>query len=588
MDNNNYFINFAKVILIFSYPKLRLGDSLEIMFWHSFGCEKLIQNTKKQMEYNTLRDLFESSTSKYKDNTAFTFIEGEGYSYAQLGDKTREVAALLAEYGIKKEDKVGILSHNMPNWSVTFFSIVSFGRIAVPMLPDFSINDIRHILKHSDSKALFVSSKLLSKVDDVALERLSLVINIDTFEVIKGEKVVETEIEPLVEAKEIKAEDLAIIIYTSGTTGGSKGVMLTHLNLLTNLAACQELRPCYEYDTWLSLLPLSHTFELCLVLILPLSAGGSVFYLQKAPTPSILLSAFNKVRPTTILSVPLIIEKIYKSAIQPQLTKSAVIRMMMKFPPTRKMLHRIASKKLYEKLGGNLTFFGIGGAKLDANVERFLLEGKFPYAIGYGLTETSPMLAGAATKMVKFRSTGPQVKGVTLKLIDQDPQTGIGEIVAKGNNIMIGYYKNPEATAAAFTEDGWFRTKDLGYFDKKGWLYIKGRVSNTIIGPSGENIYPEDIESVINSHELVLESLVTENKKGKLTAFVRFNQEKLDAFLNTTKFENLKKEILDYVNEKVNKFSRISDVEKQDGEFEKTATMKIKRYLYNLKNPNKK
>ena len=540
------------------------------------------------MEYNTLRDLFESSTSKYKDNTAFTFIEGEGYSYAQLGDKTREVAALLAEYGIKKEDKVGILSHNMPNWSVTFFSIVSFGRIAVPMLPDFSINDIRHILKHSDSKALFVSSKLLSKVDDVALERLSLVINIDTFEVIKGEKVVETEIEPLVEAKEIKAEDLAIIIYTSGTTGGSKGVMLTHLNLLTNLAACQELRPCYEYDTWLSLLPLSHTFELCLVLILPLSAGGSVFYLQKAPTPSILLSAFNKVRPTTILSVPLIIEKIYKSAIQPQLTKSAVIRMMMKFPPTRKMLHRIASKKLYEKLGGNLTFFGIGGAKLDANVERFLLEGKFPYAIGYGLTETSPMLAGAATKMVKFRSTGPQVKGVTLKLIDQDPQTGIGEIVAKGNNIMIGYYKNPEATAAAFTEDGWFRTKDLGYFDKKGWLYIKGRVSNTIIGPSGENIYPEEIESVINSHELVLESLVTENKKGKLTAFVRFNQEKLDAFLNTTKFENLKKEILDYVNEKVNKFSRISDVEKQDGEFEKTATMKIKRYLYNLKNPNKK
>ena len=251
-------------------------------------------------------------------------------------------------------------------------------------------------------------------------------------------------------------------------------------------------------------------------------------------------------------------------------------------------MHRKAGKQLFEKFGGRIRFFGIGGARLDPEVERFLLEARFPYAIGYGLTETSPLIAAATPDMVRLGSTGPVVKGVTLRLLDKDPRTGVGEIAVKGDNVTRGYFKNPEATAAAFTEDGWFKTRDLGRLDRDGWLYIKGRSSTTIIGPSGENIYPEEVESVINSHEMVAESVVT-SRKGRLTALVHFDSEKLKAFLESTdelkrttqeKLENLKKEVLDYVNQKVSKFSRISEIDPQEEEFEKTATHKIKRYLY--------
>lgn len=541
------------------------------------------------MVHKTLRSLFEYSTKSFGKNKAFYFINGDGYTYSEFRDKSIEISRLLSEYGISKGDKVGILSQNMPNWSISFFSVTAFGRVAVPMLPDFSESDIKFILKHSESKALFVSDKLFSKIAEKAKDRLSVIINIDTFEILKGEKVEKPA--PEIQEEDIDTEDLCSIIYTSGTTGSSKGVMLSNKNFGVNLCAACEMRPTFEWDVWLSLLPLSHTLENSLCLILPFSAGSAVYYLDKAPTPSILMNALATVRPTTILAVPLIIEKIYRTSILPQLKKSAITRFMLRIPVGRKLLHKVAGKKLAEKFGGRLRFFGIGGAKLNPEVERFLLEGKFPYGIGYGLTETSPLLAGASPHMVRLGSTGPKALGVTLKLINIDPTTGIGEIVAKGENVMMGYYKNPEATAETFTEDGWFRTKDLAIFDKDGWVYIKGRVSNTIIGPSGENIYPEEIESVINSHELVNESIVTENKGGRLTALIHFNQEKLDAFLNSTdefkkeaqeKFETLKKEILDYVNEKVSKFSRISNIEDQDSEFEKTATQKIKRYLYTL------
>lgn len=540
--------------------------------------------------HKSLRALFEYSTSKYPNNKALYFINGPGYTYNEFAIKTREISDILSKYGIKKGDKVGLISQNMPNWAVAFFSISAFGKIAIPMLPDFSESDIKHILKHSESKALFVSEKLYPKIKEKAIDRLSLIIKLDDFSIIKGEMVEEPE--PTLSTDQIKSEDLASIIYTSGTTGSSKGVMLTHKNFCANLYAAQNLRPSYEWDVWLSLLPLSHTLENSLSLILPMQAGASVYYLTKAPTPTILMKAFAEVHPTSILSVPLIIEKVYKSSILPQLNKSFITRTLYKIGPTRKILHKVAGKKLMKKFGGAIRFFGIGGAKLNRDVERFLYESKFPYAIGYGLTETSPLLAGAIPSMVRMGSTGPAVYGVQLKLIDIDPSTGIGEIVAKGDNVMRGYYKNIEATEEAFTPDGWFRTKDLGIFDKDGWLYIKGRTNNTIIGPSGENIYPEEIESVINSHDLVSESIVTE-ERGKLKALVHFNSEKLAAFLATKdeltktaqeKIENLKKEIMDYVNEKVSKFSKISDVTEHEEEFEKTATQKIKRYLYSKTN----
>ena len=531
----------------------------------------------------SLRALLEFSFTRYGDKPFLHFIDGPGYTYAEFHAKVYEVGELLSRYGLGRNDMIGLLSQNMPNWGVAYFATTAFGRITLPMLPDFSESEIKHILKHSAAKALFVSRKLLPKVLPKALDRLEVIICLDDFSIIKGEPCPAGST-PLPSEEEIQPDDLAAIIYTSGTTGSSKGVMLSHRNLWST----EDARPSFDWDVWLSLLPLSHTLECSMCLLLPMQAGASVNYIEKAPTPSILMNALAKVRPTTILSVPLIIEKVYRSAVLPKLTATPLLRFMHRIPPLRKMMHRKAGKQLFEKFGGRIRFFGIGGARLDPEVERFLLEAHFPYAIGYGLTETSPLIAAAPPDMVRLGSTGPVVKGVELRLLDKDPKTGVGEIAVKGDNVFKGYFNNPEATSSAFTEDGWFKTRDLGKLDKDGWLYIKGRSSTTIIGPSGENIYPEEVESVINSHDMVAESLVT-NRKGRLTALVHFDSEKLKAFLESTdefkrttqeKLENLKKELLEYVNQKVSKFSRISEIAPQDQAFEKTATHKIKRYLY--------
>ncbi|CCY34961.1 putative uncharacterized protein [Alistipes sp. CAG:831] len=535
----------------------------------------------------SLRALLEFSFTRYGDKPFLHFIDGPGYTYAEFHAKVYEVGELLSRYGLGRNDMIGLLSQNMPNWGVAYFATTAFGRITLPMLPDFSESEIKHILKHSAAKALFVSRKLLPKVLPKAIDRLEVIICLDDFSIIKGEPCPAGPA-PLPSEEEIQSDDLAAIIYTSGTTGSSKGVMLSHRNLCANLWSTEDARPSFDWDVWLSLLPLSHTLECSMCLLLPMQAGASVNYIEKAPTPSILMNALAKVRPTTILSVPLIIEKVYRSAVLPKLTATPLLRFMHRIPPLRKMMHRKAGKQLFEKFGGRIRFFGIGGARLDPEVERFLLEARFPYAIGYGLTETSPLIAAAPPDMVRLGSTGPVVKGVELRLLDKDPKTGVGEIAVKGDNVFKGYFNNPEATSSAFTEDGWFKTRDLGKLDKDGWLYIKGRSSTTIIGPSGENIYPEEVESVINSHDMVAESLVT-NRKGRLTALVHFDSEKLKAFLESTdefkrttqeKLENLKKELLEYVNQKVSKFSRISEIDPQEEEFEKTATHKIKRYLY--------
>jgi len=301
------------------------------------------------------------------------------------------------------------------------------------------------------------------------------------------------------------------------------------------------------------------------------------------------MSALKQVRPTTILSVPLIMEKLYRNAVLPKFHKNRWIKALYQTTVGRKVFHYLAGKKIKKQFGGRLRFFGIGGAKLDGEVERFLLEAKFPYGIGYGLTETSPLLAGANPQMVKWQSTGLAVHGVTLRIDNPNPLTGEGEIVAKGNNIMMGYYKNPDATSAAFTSDGWFKTKDLGLIDKNQRVYIRGRLGNIILGSTGENIYPEEIESVINKHEIVEESIVIE-RDGKLVALIHLNAEKLKAFVEEKQdqvyenaqhvIDNLIIEVQKFVNSKVNKFSRITAIEVSSGQFEKTPTLKIKRYLY--------
>jgi long-chain acyl-CoA synthetase len=364
--------------------------------------------------------------------------------------------------------------------------------------------------------------------------------------------------------------------------------MLTHRNIVFNADRGADRVTVGETDRVLSMLPLAHTFECNLGLLVPIMCGACVYYLEKPPSASLLLPAMAKVKPTMMVSVPLVIEKIHRLRVVPQLTRNALVRTLYGFPPTRKVLHRLAGRKLLATFGGHLHFFGIGGAALAPDTELFLREAKFPYTVGYGLTETSPLITGNGPHEMRFRSSGLPLPGVEVKIDDPNPDTGEGEILVRGPNVMKGYYKNPEETAKVLSEDGWLRTGDLGLFGEDGYLFIKGRLKNVIIGPSGENIYPEEIESVINELAFVEESLVYE-RDGRLVARVHFNYDVLKLHLNcmqigaaemqkcVTKFL---RDLRDMVNARLNAFSRISEIVEQMEPFEKTPTHKIKRHRH--------
>ena len=542
------------------------------------------------MSMNTLCELARNSVEKFPSKIAFSMFEGEEMTYAEVGRRMARVQEILTGAGLRPGDKVALLSSNMPNWGVCYFAVTSAGMIVVPILPDFSGEELDMIIEHSEAKALLVSDKLFTKLSRATISRLNVVVRTKNLGVIsqrvRGEGA----------TAEPKPDDLAVIIYTSGTTSKPKGVMLTHRALCAQVEMSAAIFPVDGDDTFLSVLPLSHTYECSIGMIYPFSMGARVVYLDRPPTASALMPALRSVRPTVMLIVPLIIEKIYRYQVLAKFNSTAFWRTLCKVGFTRRYLHRVAGKKLMKLFGRRLRFLGIGGAKLDGGAERFLLEARIPYAIGYGLTETAPLLAGAAPSQVRLGSTGPAAPGVQLRLENINPDTRQGEIVALTPSVMQGYFKNPEATAEAFTPDGWFRTGDLGEFDKDGWLYIKGRLKNMIVGPGGENIYPEDIESVLNSHVCIADSIVTE-QEGRLVALVHFNRDEIESMIDDwreewaskkealeARTEQLKKEIIDFVNAKVNKFSRISEVVEEKEDFVKTPTHKIKRFLYNRKN----
>ena len=541
------------------------------------------------MKLNTLYEILNTSVKNFSERIAFSLWRGGSYTFKQVGEKVAEVQELLRSAGLKKGDKVVLLSSNMPNWGVCYFAITTGGYTVVPVLPDFTSADLDRIVEHSEAKAMCVSDKLFTKISKELSAKLNIVIRT------KNLSVLSQNVEAEGELSVPQPEDLAAIIYTSGTTSAPKGVMLTHYNLASQMWLIDPLFLVREDDVFLSILPMAHTYECTLGLILAFHHGAHVVYLDKAPTVSVLLPALKEVRPTIMLTVPLIIEKIYNGKVKKQFTSSAFMRALYGVGFIRRYLHRIAGKKLAKTFGGNIRFFGIGGAKLDSEVEQFLLEAKFIYDVGYGLTETAPLIAGMVDGMLRHGSTGPILQGIEYRLENVNEETGIGELVVKSPSQMQGYYKNEEATAAAFTEDGFFRTGDLACFDEDGWLYIKGRSKNMILGPSGENIYPEDIESVLNSHVFISESVVTESE-GKLVALVHFDTDAIEAryaeMVDTWhkkrhEFdlfkEDLMREIKQYVNERVNRYSKISEVVEEEQEFEKTATKKIRRFLYTAK-----
>lgn len=546
----------------------------------------------------TLAAILDESVQRHTDRPALSYVSGSPVTYGMFGEQAARLRAALRHHGIRPGDRVAILSGNMPHWGIAYFAVATMGAVAVPLLPDFHEREIETFLNHASCDAIFVSARLLHKLAGLSLPRLRTRVLLDTLELLPHDA---AEPDPgkyapfwlpsmgTEAAADVKEEDLASIIYTSGTTGKSKGVMLTHRNIAFNATKVQTIQPVTPEDVFLSILPLSHTYENTLGLILPVMQGASVYYLEKPPTASALLPALEQIRPTIMLSVPLVIEKVYKQKVLPEVTKGALLRKIHGTGAGRRLLYRLAGKKLRKTFGGRLHFFGVGGAKLDPQVERFLREAKFPYAVGYGLTETAPLLAGANPQQIRYRSTGPAMEGIELRIADADPLTGEGEIQARGASVMRGYYNEPKLTAEAFTGDGWFRTGDLGSFDADGHLYIKGRLKNLIITPSGENIYPEEIESVINTHRYVLESLVME-QKGRLVAMVHLNYEEIEAHFAHLKEEALHfvqqkvdetlKELHAYVNERVNRFSQVYAVIEQRNPFEKTATQKIKRFVY--------
>lgn len=557
----------------------------------------------------TFQALLENSIKRFGERPALSFVSGAPISYNEANKQIEQLQQVLYRLGINPGDKVAIYSHSVPHWGIAYFAIVTMGAIAVPLLPDFTDKEVKSCLEHSETTMIIASEKLMSRIP----ETVSILIDIQDFSVKKGTKIRDGTPPPYT----CKEDDTASVIYTSGTTGRSKGVELSHKNLVWNAIAGQSCQRINEYDRALSILPLSHVYEFTIGFLMFFLNGACVYYLEGIPSPRILLPALLKVRPTMMLSVPIVMEKIYRNKILSALTSSPFRAWLYHTKLGKKILNRLAGKQLKKTFGGNLKFFGLGGSKTDTVVEKFLRDAKFPYAIGYGLTETSPLIADSPAYQSIPGWIGYAVPGVEVKIDNPDPKTGIGELLVKGPNVMKGYYRDPELTKNAFTEDGWFKTGDLFMMDKKGHLAIKGRSKNMILGSSGENIYPEDIEFVINQHPLVTESLVVEGEKSSLVAYVHLDEEKLAAEIQKTQnqnnessaIQNLQSAVADavsgfadamtykraeilneikfFVNSNVNKMSRIDKIEQVDA-FEKTASQKIKRYLYNLTNRDKK
>ena len=448
----------------------------------------------------TLIDILNQSRILYSERPSLAFVGEKPLSYCELSILVNNTSCLLSTIGIEKGDRVALLGENSPNWGIAYLAITCMGAVVVPILPDFSAVEVKRILDHSQAKAIFISAKQLPKlelVDRRSMPDTLLLNNLDV--VIPTEAQIDGSIgysQPEavlnidfcnIDIPEPMEEDLAAIIYTSGTTGRPKGVMLTHKNLISNALSTFQIQDIKSSDRLVSLLPLSHTYECTIGFIMPIMRGASVYYLQKPPTPPVLIPALQKIKPTMMLVVPLIIEKVFRSKILPQLTSSKVRARLYKIPLFRKVLHKVAAKKLHKTFGGELHFFGIGGAKLSYDVEQFLYEGGFPYSIGYGMTEAAPLLSGCTPSLVKFRCAGFSLPGQEMKVMNPNPSTGEGEVWVRGANVMGGYYKDEELTREVLTEDGWLKTGDLGVIHSNGFLELRGRLKNMIVGPSGEN-----------------------------------------------------------------------------------------------------
>lgn len=512
-------------------------------------------------------------------------------AYNQLEDMANEVALQLIRKGLPKGGKAAILSESCPNWGLSYFAINKAGAVAVPVLPNFSKIEVEKILEHSEAQYVFVNAANAAKVVDSKAKviRIEDMAQIPVCEMKKlatckfadligtsllGTDSLKRKDQMMLEERAPKEDDIASIIYTSGTTGTPKGVMLTNKNLVWNAVTCST--PFIKiHRGWsaLSILPLSHVYEFTIGLLLLLINGCTITYLGKAPSTNTLMPALKGVRPHIVLSVPLLIEKVYRRALAPKFKEGTTLAKFAGNRLTSRFVYNMVGRKVIKTFGGRLRFFGVGGSKLDPEVEAFLDKINFPYALGYGLTETSPFIAGCGPKDHVVGTLGAPIEGLDVRIAPED-----GEIQLKGPSIMKGYYKMPELTKETFTEDGYFRTGDLGAFED-GRLVIKGRSKSMILGSGGENIYPDNIESLINAQDFVVESLVVPEDRS-LTAMVRLDIKALNKTFKDIDIQDFLEKIRSEVNQKLASFSRIHRIKLQETPFERTPTEKIKRYLY--------
>lgn len=541
-------------------------------------------------------DYFEASLQNNWDAPALDdFDSPVALTYGQLAEQIARLHVLYETVGLEKGDKIALCGRNSSMWAVNFLAATTYGCVAVAILADFDTAAIHALVNHSDAKLLMVGPMVWSNVTSSEMPNLQGILSIEDLTLLEARSeqfaTHYAEWEQHFAAKypngftrnDVQFERFdvnapVLINYTSGSTGAPKGVMLSWRSIDSNIRFSQEKIPNSSADTLLSMLPMAHMFGLVIEVLYQVAGGTHITVLNKTPSPAVLMKALHDVKPYMMLTVPLVIEKIFKSKIFPAIHKP-LVRLLWYTPGINRLIHRKVYDQLMTAFGGQLRYLIIGGAALNREVEKCLKTIKFPFTVGYGMTECGPLISYEHWHNFKLRSCGKAVDRVELRIDSDDPQRKVGEILVHGDNVMLGYYKNEEATKAVFTDDGWMRTGDLGIIDKEGNLMIRGRSKSMILGPSGQNIYPEEIEGKVNNMPYVIESVVVD-REGKLVALVFADTDKMAKELPDVPAHDVMEEMRVRVNRLLPTFCRLSAVELVDKEFAKTPKRSIKRYLY--------
>ncbi len=538
-----------------------------------------------------LISLFESAIDRNAGQKALSDFGGESFTYGETGQHLIYLHSLLKAAGVNHGDHVALLGKNSARWGIIYLATLTYGAVIVPILPDFKPVDVHSIVNHSDSVILFAEHSIFRELDPEEMQGLRCIFRIKDYTVMhyrmeNAENLKESAgtipagfIPGNFRPERGDSEDVAVISYTSGTTGFSKGVVLQHKSLLGNLLYAQRNMPLNPGDRILSFLPLAHTYGCAFEFLFPFTLGCDITFLTRTPSPTIIMQAFREIRPSLILSVPLVIEKIFKAQILPALRKPA-IRILIAIPLLNRIIYNKIKKKMTEVFGGNFRELVIGGAPFNAQAERFFRKMNFPFTVGYGMTECGPLISYASWKTTRLGASGRPVDELTVKIDSPDPRHRSGEILIRGSHVMLGYYKNEEATRAVIDEEGWLHSGDLGVMDSQGNIYIRGRSKSMILGSSGKNIYPEEIEARLNNRFMVMESLVIERNE-KLIALIYPDADAMTkAGVGREQLPVVFKGYLQDLNHHLPKYSKVSEFQIVTSEFEKTPKKSIKRFLY--------